>query len=103
MRIILVYDVSVEEPKDQVRLNKVRKIARKYIHHIQKSVFEGDITPSNLERLKKEILEVVDRNRDSVIIYELGEFKSYRRYILTEGKDPSGNHNLITPQNRSLL
>jgi len=91
MRIILVYDISTEDPKDQVRLNKVRKIARKYIHHVQKSVFEGDITPSGFERLKKEILEVVDRKRDSVIIYELGEFRNYKRHILTGGKDPSSN------------
>ena len=87
MRIILVYDVSIEDTKDQARLNKVRKVARKYIHHVQKSVFEGDITPSGFEKLKKEMLDIIDPKRDSVIIYELGEFKNYKSHILTKRED----------------
>ncbi len=91
MRVILVYDIATEEPTDQSRLNRARKVVRKYLHHIQKSVFEGDITPSRLEKLKAEILRVIDKKRDSVIIYELGEFRDYKRHILTEGEDPLTN------------
>ena len=88
MRVILIYDIAMDNQEDQNRLNTVRKIARKYLHHIQKSVFEGDITPSRLEKLKKEILKVVDRDRDSVIIYILREDVKLKREILTNTEDP---------------
>ena len=91
MKVILVYDIATEEPKDQQRLNKVRKIVRRYITQIQKSVFEGEITKSKLERMKTEILSVVDKERDSVIIYVLEDNAKYERYLLTDVPDPTDN------------
>lgn len=91
MRIILVYDISTEDGEGQKRLNKVRKIAKRYIHHVQKSVFEGSISMSKLERLKAELLDVIDHKRDSLIIYVFEETVDYRREILTEGEDPTSN------------
>lgn len=91
MRVILVYDISIEEPKDQNRLNKVRQVVRKYINHVQKSVFEGELSPSKLERLKNEVLRVVDKKRDSVIIYIFEDGVFYKRQILTDIPDPTGN------------
>ncbi len=88
MRVILIYDIATDNQVDQNRLNTVRKIARKYLHHIQKSVFEGDITPSRLERLKKEILKIIDKDRDSVIIYILRDDVKLKREILTNTDDP---------------
>ena len=91
MKVILVYDIATEEPKDQQRLNKVRKVVRKYITHVQKSVFEGELTKSKLERMKSEILKVVDRERDSVIIYILEDNAKYERQLLTDVPDPTDN------------
>ena len=91
MKVILVYDIATEEPKDQQRLNKVRKVVRRYITHVQKSVFEGELTMSKLERMKSEILRVVDRERDSVIIYVLEDNAKYERQLLTDVPDPTDN------------
>ena len=91
MRVILVYDIAVSKPADQSRLNRVRKVVRKYINHIQKSVFEGDISPSKLERLKHEVLSIVDRDRDFVIIYLFESEASYERQIITSSDDPTQN------------
>ena len=91
MKVILVYDIATEEPKDQQRLNKLRKIIRRYITHVQKSVFEGELTKSKLERMKSEILRVVDRERDSVIIYVLEDNAKYERQLLTDAPDPTDN------------
>ena len=91
MRVILVYDIALENPKDQSRLNKVRKIVKRYINHVQKSVFEGNITESKLERLKKELLEVIDLYRDSVIIYVFEKNTNYKREIITDTPDPTDN------------
>ena len=91
MKVILVYDIATEEPKDQQRLNKVRKIVRRYITHVQKSVFEGELTKSKLERMKAEILSVIEKDRDSVIFYVLGDNAKYERHLLTDVPDPTDN------------
>lgn len=84
MKVTLIYDIETVFPEDQKRLNLVRKIARKYLFHVQKSVFEGELTEAKLLKLQKEILEVVDKERDSVIIYKLPEAVKWERVILTE-------------------
>ncbi|MEM1724601.1 MAG: CRISPR-associated endonuclease Cas2 [Candidatus Aenigmatarchaeota archaeon] len=84
MKVTLIYDIETVFPEDQKRLNLVRKIARKYLFHVQKSVFEGELTETKLLKLQKEILEVVDKKRDSVIIYKLPEAVKWERVILTE-------------------
>ena len=74
MFVILTYDV------EQKRVGKILKICRKYLIHIQKSVFEGTITEAKLKSLKKEIQENIDVNEDMVCIYELDSV----RYVLKE-------------------
>lgn len=65
MFIILTYDIG------RKRVGKALKICRKYLVHVQKSVFEGHITPANYNRLKQELEHLVDTDFDSVIIYQL--------------------------------
>lgn len=91
MRIILVYDINTEDREGQKRLNKVRMIARKYLQHVQKSVFEGNITLSRLERLKREMLKVINMEKDSLIIYIFDDFTDYKREILSISDDPTSN------------
>lgn len=91
MKIILVYDIELKEPEDQRRLNWAKKIARKYLHRVQKSVFEGDITLSQLAKLQSEILKIIDYERDSVIIYKMPEAVQWERIILTKKEPPIGN------------
>lgn len=69
MYVILVYDIN------QKCVGKALKICRKYLSHIQKSVFEGNITEAKLNSLKKELGNLVDVQRDSVIIYRLDSVK----------------------------
>jgi len=67
--VILAYDIN------QKRVGKVMKICRKYLTHIQKSVFEGIITEAKLKKLKGEIAAVVNVKEDSVCIYEFESVK----------------------------
>lgn len=69
MYVILVYDIH------QKRVGKALKICRKYLTHIQKSVFEGNITESKLKALKEELGHLIDTQMDSVIIYHLDSVK----------------------------
>ncbi|HEK86770.1 MAG: CRISPR-associated endonuclease Cas2 [Candidatus Saccharicenans sp.] len=63
MKLILVYDIN------EVRVQKILKICRKYLHRVQNSVFEGEITEAKLEKLKMEIKKIIREDEDSVIIY----------------------------------
>lgn len=69
MYVILVYDIN------QKRVGKALKICRKYLVHIQKSVFEGNITEVKLRALKEELSHLIDTQADSVIIYHLDSVK----------------------------
>jgi CRISPR-associated protein Cas2 len=48
---------------------KVLKKCRAYLKWIQNSVFEGEITPSNFHRLKKDLQRIIHSEEDSIIIY----------------------------------
>ncbi|MCS6955972.1 MAG: CRISPR-associated endonuclease Cas2 [Candidatus Calescibacterium sp.] len=91
MKVILIYDISVLDNKDYSRLSKVLKVVRKYLHHVQKSVFEGVLTEGRLKMLESEILSVVDKDKDSVIIYTFPESSSFVRKILTNSYDNTSN------------
>lgn len=69
MYVILTYDVNTK------RVAKTMKICRKYLVHVQKSVFEGTITEAKLKRLKHELGNAVDPSVDSVCIYEMESLK----------------------------
>jgi CRISPR-associated protein Cas2 len=73
MFVILVYDVHKK------RVAKVLKVCRKYLMHVQKSVFEGRITDASLRRLKQELSDTVESKEDSICIYCLESPKYTRK------------------------
>ena len=68
MYIVLVYDVSKDE-NGQKRWSHIFKICKKYLTHIQNSVFEGEISTVQLEKLRGELKPHVNTNLDSVILF----------------------------------
>lgn len=88
MYIILVYDIS-NENNGQRRWNRVFKICKQYLNHIQNSVFEGEILESDLFKLKKKIKKEIDEKLDSVIIFKSRNERWLEKDILgTEIDDP---------------
>ena len=69
MYIVLVYDVSQEENGAR-RWSRIFKICKKYLTHIQNSVFEGELSIGQLAQLQKELKEYIDKELDSVIIFK---------------------------------
>ena len=55
---------------------------RKYLQHVQKSVFEGYITEAKLKKLKAELHKVCKTEEDSIIIYRFDSLKYSQREIL---------------------
>lgn len=91
MRVILVYDISTETKEGVKRLNRVRKIARRYLDHVQKSCFEGELTEGEIEKLKFELQCIIDNDEDFVIIYKMPPSIMIERDILTNTNDPTSN------------
>ncbi len=58
----LMYDVN------EKRVHKVFKICKKYFSHHQNSIFRGEISPSNLLKLKKELKEIINPEEDSLTL-----------------------------------
>ena len=69
MYIVLVYDVSQAENGAR-RWSRIFKICKKYLTHIQNSVFEGELSKGQLAQLRKELKEYIDKELDSVIIFK---------------------------------
>ena len=82
MYVILVYDVNVE------RVNKVKSFLRQHLFWIQNSVFEGELTNSEFKKVYEGLMEIIDTECDSVIIYKLMMEESLNREVLGVEKAP---------------
>ncbi len=69
MYVILVYDIFGDEESPRI-LRNVFKICKKYLTHIQKSVFEGNLTQLNYLKLQKELQKYIRKDKDSVIVFQ---------------------------------
>ena len=78
----LFYDVG------EKRVQKVFKVCKKYLSHFQYSVFRGELTPSNLIKLKEELERVIVEEGDFICIIKLVNDNVFGEEILG---NPSGN------------
>ncbi|KLL11492.1 MULTISPECIES: CRISPR-associated endonuclease Cas2 [Protofrankia] len=65
MYVIVVYDTAAE------RNSTVLATCRQYLHHVQRSVFEGNLSPAQLLRFRRRIEAVIDHSHDHVLVYTL--------------------------------
>ena len=83
MLLVVAYDVDTENKDGQKRLRKVAKYCEKYGQRVQSSVFECLLDASQLVRFKTDINKLIDKNQDSVRIYNLGN--KYKNHIEVMG------------------
>ena len=76
MFVIVTYDIGVK------RVSKVMKICRKYLTHVQKSVFEGVITEAKLGKLKRELMNKIEHDEDQICIYEFDSLRYSRKEVI---------------------
>lgn len=81
MYVILVYDIN------EARVAKMLKLCRQYLHWIQNSVFEGDITDVKLQELVYKARAIM-KDTDSVIIFKSREQKWLEKQIVGVEKNP---------------
>ena len=89
MYIVLVYDISQDE-KGQRRWSRIFKICKKYLSHIQNSVFEGEISKAQLAKMKNELVPYINNELDSVIIFKSRQEKWLDKELLGKVEDKTG-------------
>ena len=85
MYVIIVYDI------DTKRVAKVCKYLRQHLNWVQNSVFEGELTKAQLARVKSGLLEIIDDNEDSVLIYQMRHEKWVDKQVIGIEKNPVTN------------
>ena len=69
MYLVLVYDIKMDEKGPFVQ-RWVFKTCKRYLTHIQASVFEGELSKPQLEKIKLELKQYLREGSDSCIIFQ---------------------------------
>lgn len=72
MLVLITYDVNTETSSGRTRLRKVAKICTNYGQRVQNSVFECIMDNTKCLEVKNKIVNIMDKETDSVRIYYLG-------------------------------
>jgi CRISPR-associated protein Cas2 len=64
MYVIAVYDMG------EKRVGKMLKLFRRYLHWIQNSVFEGELSEVQLQELQLEAKKIMKSDEDSLIFFK---------------------------------
>ncbi len=75
---LVCYDIS-----DDKRLRKVFKIMRSFGDHLQFSVFECQLTPTDLVRLRSDLGAVIHHDDDQVLFVDLGLAEGRGERVIT--------------------
>lgn len=78
-----MYDIGEE------RVNKVKKVFRQYMDWIQNSVFEGNLTESELKEIKNNLTTIMDKSYDSVIFFKLRSENAMNKEIMGQEINPT--------------
>lgn len=79
MDVLVAYDIADTDGVGAARLRKVARVCERYGQRVQFSVFECRLSPERLTRMIGEVEDVIDRERDSVMVYRFpGRIKEAR-------------------------
>lgn len=83
--VIVTYDIQ------DTKVNKVRKILKKYLYWCQNSVFEGEISEVLLTKCRVELKKVTDSNFDSIYFYIVDNPNNIKKEVHGVEKNPVEN------------
>lgn len=90
MYIVLVYDVATDENGAKISRNTF-KICKKYLTHIQKSVFEGNLTELNYMKLRVELSKYIRKDMDSLLVFKSRDERWLEKEFLGLKDDKTSN------------
>jgi CRISPR-associated protein Cas2 len=73
MMILICYDVDTTTASGQKRLRKVAKVCENYGQRVQYSVFECLVDAALFTKLKHQLTELINTDKDSLRFYQLGD------------------------------
>jgi len=79
MLILITYDVNTQDAQGSKRLRRVAKVCVNYGQRVQNSVFECLLSSAELCLVKNKLFNIMDEEKDSLRIYNLGN--SYKTRI----------------------
>ncbi|MBN2708276.1 MAG: CRISPR-associated endonuclease Cas2 [Calditrichaceae bacterium] len=82
MYIVAVYDIG------EKRVGKILKIMRGYLHWVQNSVFEGEISEATLKELKIKLAEKIETDEDSILFFKLRDGSLINKEVMGLEKNP---------------
>ena len=82
---IVFYDIK------EKRVQKVFKICKKYLTHIQNSVFEGELSEVQILKLNKELSEWIRKDLDSVILFKSRSNRWMKKEMWGKNDDATDN------------
>ncbi|GAB4286630.1 MAG: CRISPR-associated endonuclease Cas2 [Coriobacteriia bacterium] len=85
MNILVTYDVNTEDKEGRRRLRHVAKACEGCGQRVQLSVFECRLNDTGLQRLICRLIDIMDRDVDSLRIYRLAEPRE--RSVWVFGRD----------------
>ena len=90
MLVLITYDVNTTDAAGKKRLTKVAKVCVNYGQRVQNSVFECLLDNAQLLTVRSKLLKIIDEEKDSLRIYNLGNNYSNRieHYGVKETYDP---------------
>ena len=89
MYVVLVYDISKTD-NGQKRWSHVFKTCKKYLSHVQNSVFEGEISKVQLMKLQKELKPYINEELDSVLVFKSRQEKWLCKEFWGKEEDKTG-------------
>lgn len=73
MRFVVAYDVNTEKPEGRRRLRRVAKACEARGQRVQDSVFECALDQAQYEALLHKLVQIVEKEEDSLRVYRLLE------------------------------
>ncbi len=92
MMVLVTYDVNTESAIGRKRLRQVAKICENYGQRVQNSVFECLVDPAQWAVLRRQLIDKIKGDKDSLRFYFLG--KNWKKRVEHSGAkntyDPEG-------------
>jgi CRISPR-associated protein Cas2 len=85
MYVLVVYDVEVK------RVGRVHKFLKRHLNWVQNSVFEGELTESQIEGVRAGLRRIMNDDVDSVLIYSAREERWLSKEVLGCERGETGN------------
>lgn len=88
MYVLVVYDVEVK------RVSRIHKFLKRYLSWVQNSVFEGELSESQMEAVRMGLSGLMSDEVDSVLIYSAREERWLNKEVI--GREHGETDNLLS-------